>query len=112
METYGACPGSPDPNNFLSHGLHIRPGKNGHSTLYVVSHGGGEAIEVFDVDANGAQPELAWKGCVIPPESMEVNSVSPFSDGSSLVVTIPLQTGRTITGGFNVIAYSRGNPAR
>ena len=160
METYGACPGSPDPNNFISHGLHIRPGKNGHSTLYVVSHGGREAIEVFDVDASGAQPVLTWTGCVMTPDAMVANSVSSFSDGS-LVVTIPLQTGRTITealageitggvyqwspgdsgfemiqgtelpyangievsadeqeiyvavsGGFNVIAYSRTNPAR
>jgi hypothetical protein len=39
METYGACPGSPDPNNFVTHGLNIRAGKNGHSTLYVVGHG-------------------------------------------------------------------------
>ena len=96
METYGACPGSPDPHNFISHGLHIRPGTNGHSTLYVVSHGGREAIEIFDVDANGKQPELTWTGCVMTPEAMEVNSVSSFSDGS-LVATIPLQTGRTIT---------------
>lgn len=160
METYGACPGSPDPGNFLSHGLHLRPGKGGHSTLYVVSHGGREAIEVFDVDANGMQPVLTWTGCVLTPGAMEANSVSSFSDGS-LVATIPLQTGRTITeafageltggvyqwspgdsgfemvqgtelpyangievsadeqeiyvaisGGFNVIAYSRSNPAR
>ncbi|MFC1702071.1 hypothetical protein ACFL1J_04945 [Pseudomonadota bacterium] len=160
MEIYGACPGSPDPNNFISHGLNLRAGKNGHSTLYVVSHGGREAIEVFDVDASGVQPVLTWIGCVLTPEAMVANSVSSFSDGS-LVATIPLQTGRTITealageltggvyqwspgdsgfeiiqgtelpyangievsgdeqeiyvavsGGFNVIAYSRTNPAR
>jgi len=160
MEKYGACPGSPDPNNFISHGLHIRAGQNGHSTLYVVGHGGREAIEVFDVDASGERPELTWTGCVMTPEAMEVNSVSSFSDGS-LVATIPLRTGRTITealageltggvfqwspgdsgfemiegtelpyangievsadekefyvavsGGFNIVAYSRGNPAR
>ena len=160
METYGACPGSPDPNNFVSHGLHIRPGQNSHSTLYVVSHGGREAIEVFDVDASGEKPVLTWTGCVMTPEAMVANSVSSFSDGS-LVATIPLQTGRTITealageltggvyqwspgdsgfemiqgtelpyangievstdeqefyvatsGGFTVIAFSRGNPAR
>jgi len=160
METYGACPGSPDPNNLVSHGLNIRPGKNGHSTLYVVGHGGREAIEVFDVDAGGAKPVLTWTGCVMTPESMAINSVASFSDGS-LVATIPLQTGRTISealggeltgavyqwspgdsgfelvqgtelpyangievsvdeqeiyvassGGYEVIAYSRSNPAR
>jgi hypothetical protein len=160
MATYGACPGSPDPNNFITHGLHIRAGKNGHSTLYVVGHGEREAIEVFDVDASGARPVLTWTGCVMTPDGMAANSVTSLSDGS-LIVTIPLQTGRLIdealggaitggayqwspgdssfemiqgtelpyangievsadeqeiyiatSGGFEVIAYSRGNPAR
>jgi sugar lactone lactonase YvrE len=95
METYGACPGSPDPGNFLTHGLNIQPGANGHSTLYVVGHGGREAIEVFDVDANGERPVLTWTGCVMTPEGQAANSVAALADGS-LRVTIPLQTGRTI----------------
>jgi sugar lactone lactonase YvrE len=96
METFGACPGSPDPNNFISHGLNIRPGAHGHSTLYVVGHGGREAIEVFDVDASGERPVLTWTGCVMTPEGQEANSVASLGDGS-LLVTIPLHTGRTIT---------------
>lgn len=160
METYGACPGAPDAGAFVSHGLHIRAGENGHSTLYVVGHGGRESIEVFDVDATGAQPRLTWTGCVLTPESMQANSVTSFSDGS-LLATIPLHAGRTLTealsgeltgsvyqwspgdsgfeivqgtelayangievsadeteffvavsGGFNVVAFSRSNPAR
>ena len=31
MAIYGACPGSPDPNNFVGHGLNIRPGSEGSS---------------------------------------------------------------------------------
>ena len=96
MATYGACPGSPDPNNFVTHGLNLRPGEDGHSTLYVVGHGGREAIEVFDVDASGSTPELTWIGCVMTPDGMEANSVASFSDGS-LVATIPLHTGKTIS---------------
>ncbi len=96
MATYGACPGSPDPNNFVTHGLNLRPGKDSHSTLYVVGHGGREAIEVFDVDASGSTPELIWIGCVMTPDGMEANSVASFSDGS-LVATIPLHTGKTIS---------------
>ena len=96
MATYGACPGSPDPNNFVTHGLNLRPGKDGHSTLYVVGHGGREAIEVFDVDANGSTPALTWIGCVLTPDGMEANSVASFSDGS-LLATIPLHTGKTIS---------------
>ena len=96
METFGACPGSPDPGNFFTHGLNLRPGENGHSTLYVVGHGEREAIEVFDVDANGAKPVLTWKGCVLMPEGMAANSVASFSDGS-LLATVPLHPGRTIS---------------
>jgi len=96
METYGACPGSPDPNNFISHGLNLRPGENGHSTLYVVGHGGREAIEVFDVYATGARPVLTWTGCVLMPEGMKANSVASLNDGS-LLATVPLYLGKTIT---------------
>jgi len=32
-QRHGACPGSPDPNSFVSHGLNLRPGKDSHSTL-------------------------------------------------------------------------------
>jgi sugar lactone lactonase YvrE len=99
METYGACPGSPDPNNFITHGLNLRPGENGHSTLYVVGHGGREAIEVFDVNASGAKPVMTWTGCVMLPEGMAANSVASFSDGS-LLVTVPLHPGKTIEDAF------------
>ncbi|NNK38513.1 MAG: hypothetical protein HKP03_08530 [Xanthomonadales bacterium] len=95
METFGACPGSPDPNGFVSHGLNLQPGADGHSTLYVVGHGGREAIEVFDVDASGEAPVLTWTGCVMTPDGMEANSVASLADGS-LLATIPLHTGISI----------------
>ncbi|MCP4122850.1 MAG: hypothetical protein GY751_13950, partial [Bacteroidetes bacterium] len=99
MITYGTCPGSPNPNNFVAHGLNIRSGTDGHSKLYVVGHGEREAIEVFDVDANGDVPVLTWIGCIMTPDSMQANSVASFADGS-LVVTIPLHTGILISEAF------------
>jgi hypothetical protein len=95
MAVFGACPGSPDPNGLVSHGLNLRPGAKGHSTLYVVGHGGREAIEVFDVDVTGPSPVLTWTGCVEMPEGMVANSVASFSDGS-LVVTVPLHPDKEI----------------
>lgn len=95
MATYGACPGSPDPNGFVTHGLHIRAGAGGHSTLYVVGHGEREAIEVFDVNASGDAPSLTWTGCVMMPDGMQANSVVALADGS-LLATIPLHTGIAI----------------
>ena len=99
MATYAACPGSPDPNSFVAHGLNIRPGADGHSTLYVVGHGEREAIEVFDVDASGDVPVLTWTGCVMTPDGMQANSVASFADGS-LIATIPLHTGILINEAF------------
>ena len=92
MENFGACPGAPVKGGFVTHGLNIRPGPGGRSTLYVVGHGAREAIEVFDVDASGDTPVLTWRGCVPTPEAMEANSVASLADGS-LLVTIPLHTG-------------------
>ena len=96
MKTFGACPGTPDPNTFVTHGLAIVPVAEGRSTLYVVGHGGREAIEVFDIDATGEAPALTWKGCVLAPDSMEANSIAALADGSMLV-TVPLLTGVDIS---------------
>jgi hypothetical protein len=99
MANYGACPGSPNPNSFVAHGLHIRAGTDGHSTLYVVGHGEREAIEVFDVDANGEVPMLTWIGCVMTPDGMQANSIAALA-GGSLLATIPLHSGISINEAF------------
>jgi len=96
MQAWGNCPGAPDSAALVTHGLNLRPGSNGHSTLYVVGHGGREAIEVFDVDATEAMPVLTWTGCIELPEGMEANSVASLGDGS-LVATFPLHPGKTIS---------------
>jgi len=114
MATYGACPGSPDPDAFVAHGLNIRQRADGHSTLYVVGHGEREAIEVFEVDANGDVPRLTWTGCVMTPNGMEANSVASLADGS-LIATIPLYPGIRINEIFGdkpsgaVYEWSPGN---
>jgi hypothetical protein len=94
MARYGACPGSPDPNNFIAHGVTIQPGGEGHSTLYVVGHGAREAIEVFDVDTGRGSPVITWIGCVLMPEHLEANSVASFSDGS-IVATVLIHPDKT-----------------
>ena len=99
MKLYGACPSPPNHNSFVAHGLNIRAGADGHSTLYVVGHGEREAIEVFDVDTGGDVPVLTWTGCVMTPDGMEANSVASLADGS-LLATIPLHTGIQINEAF------------
>jgi hypothetical protein len=92
--TYPRCPNSPARAELETHGLNIRAGAGGRSTLYAVGHGAREAIEVFDVDATGARPALTWKGCVAMPEGLAANSVASFADGS-LVATVVLMPGKT-----------------
>jgi hypothetical protein len=92
--TFANCATPPDPAKAISHGLNLRAGESGHSTLYVVGHGAREAIEVFDVDTTGAKPALAWKGCVPMPAGLAANSVASFADGS-LVATVLLMPGKT-----------------
>jgi len=91
-KTFGACPGAPAKEGFVTHGLSITPVAEGRSRLYVVVHGAREAVEVFDVDASGERPVLTWRGCIPTPDAMEANSVASLADGS-LRVTIPLHTG-------------------
>jgi hypothetical protein len=112
METYGACPGAPPPGTLVSHGLNIRARPDGGATLYVVGHGGREAIEVFDVDSSGAVPMLTWRGCVLTPNGMAANSVASLADGT-LLATIPLYPGIPIASalaGYNTGAVYRWSP--
>lgn len=92
--TYASCPGEPDLGNFTTHGLSLRQHADGSMTLYAVSHGAREAIEVFAIRNPSATPALAWVGCVPMPEGLEANSVASFADGS-LVATVLIHPGRT-----------------
>ena len=92
--TFANCATPPDATKAITHGLNLRAGANGHSTLYAVGHGAREAIEVFDVDATGAKPAVTWKGCVPMPEPLAANSVASFADGS-LVATVLIMPGKT-----------------
>lgn len=91
---FANCPTPPDSAKAVTHGLNIRAGAKGRSTLYAVAHGPRESIEVFDVDATGAKPAVTWKGCVLMPEGLAANSVASLADGS-LVATVLIMPGKT-----------------
>ncbi len=89
-ELYGDCPGAM-PEDFWAHGISLRPGDDQVHTLFVVRHGGREAIEVFEVDASGETPSLTWIGCVLQPPggppapANDLNSVIWLPDGGLAV---------------------------
>ncbi len=99
------CPGAPEPAAMISHGLFITEETDKHSTLYAVSHGARETIEVFDVHRpdQSALPVVTWIGCVPTPEGQEANSVAVLEDGS-LLATIPVEHGFTFAQSMEGIA--------
>lgn len=95
-EAFPRCPAPVDPALFNARGLHLRAYGPGRHRLYVVNHGGRESIEVFDVDARGAEPAIAWIGCLPMPAGHAGNSVATAPDGS-VFVTVLTRPGTTIT---------------
>jgi hypothetical protein len=75
---YGCA--APDLTKLSTHGLDVRPGRNGTVTVYAVNHGGRESIEVFSLDPKKGSAE--WIGCVIAPPNATLNSVVGLRDGS------------------------------
>ena len=80
-QMFPGCPGPINPKNFSAHGIDLREQSSGRYRLYITSHGEREAIEVFDIDASGDKPTIAWTGCVPLPETMWPNSVVILPDG-------------------------------
>ena len=94
-KTYDSCPGAPEPEDkakFTTHGLAMRAVRKSVYTLYAVHHGKRESIEVFQLDARGKMPALAWIGCAIAPDPIGLNSVVPLP-GGGFVTTNFLERG-------------------
>ena len=79
--SYSSCPGLFDVTNFSAHGLALRETGADVFDLYITSHGGREAIEIFDLSLAGGDAKLTWRGCVPLDESIMHNSVAIFADG-------------------------------
>lgn len=87
--TYAECPGPPDLTKASPHGINVETDARGRSTLYVVNHGGREAIEVFRVRKRAADKPigLTWIGCAVMPEATFPNGVAPLPDRDGFVVS-------------------------
>ena len=97
---YPTCPGPIDPqegDEFRAHGLYLDPGGAAVHTLYVVHHGFRESVEVFEVDAAGPSPALAWVGCAVAPEGTTLNAVAALP-GGGFAATATRMEGETTSG--------------
>ncbi len=81
---YDRCPGPLNPQTLSAHGLSIRAQGRGRAHLFVVGHGGREAIEVFEVASGSAAPSVTWIGCIPAPAGAYMNSVTALADGRVL----------------------------
>lgn len=82
--TYPKCPGKPTTASFSGHGIALKEGPDG-LTLFAVSHGQREGVEVFNVDAKADIPTLRWVGCVPAPSGVSLNGVAPLPEGGFVV---------------------------
>src|SRR5690606_32250743 len=94
------CPSPLDVENLSAHGLALAERGPNRFDLYITSHGEREAIEMFEIDASGDAPTIAWIGCVVLPEDAFVNSVAITSEGG-FVTTKMMDP--TDPGGFGAI---------
>jgi len=79
---FDQCPAPPPAELFSAHGLSLVANDAGGYNLYVVNHGGREAIEVFSVQPTDESPSFTWIGCVPTPDTATSNSVAARKDGS------------------------------
>ena len=79
------CPGPLQPGKFGALGIALRPAGPGKGALYVINHAGREAVELFSLDWSGADPRIAWTGCIPLPPGVLSNAVAPLADGGIAV---------------------------
>ena len=96
---YGSCPG-PINEGFRPHGLSLRGGANNRHTLYVVRHGGREAVEVFELDVTRKNPIITWVGCVVAPANVDGNSVVALPDSGFALTNFNGRGGDFASGGL------------
>jgi hypothetical protein len=78
------CSTPPDLREFYPHGLAVVAARGG-AELYVVNHGGREAIEFFRIASDGAVPHATWIGCLPLPGHAFGNGVAPLPGGGLVV---------------------------
>jgi hypothetical protein len=83
LKTYPDCTTMPDVKRLSAHGVAIRPTRTpGLFNYYTVTHAPFESVQVFSLDARGAQPQLHWTGCVKVPDNLRGNGLTAASDGT------------------------------
>ncbi|MCV2370624.1 hypothetical protein LNV07_21275 [Paucibacter oligotrophus] len=81
-ENWGAsnCPGKPAAE-FSPLGISVKQRDDGRWQVAAVNHGQGMRVEMFELLKTGEQFGLSWRGCVVPPAEVSMNSVVLLRNG-------------------------------
>ena len=101
------CPGPP-PAAFSPHGIDLAQRPDGQLQLLVVNHGGRESIEFFQITGRGAQTQLIWRGCSIPPEGAYINDVVILPGGGFLATHMMDRDSQTSEMLFGMLGWDTG----
>jgi hypothetical protein len=77
------CPGIPG-SEFSPLGIAVKQRLDGRWQVAAVNHGQRQSIEMFELLKVGAHYVLEWRGCVVPPEEVLMNSVTLLGNGGFL----------------------------
>lgn len=75
-----SCESAPD-ERFSPHGTHLQQLADGRWRYLVVNHGDREAVELFELNLDTAQPALIWRGCVPAAADTYINDVVGLANG-------------------------------
>ncbi len=78
------CDREPAADEYSGHGIAFRATATDGGKLYVVNHGRGETIEIFDVgglDLSRKAPTVSWRSCIVLPNGNVGNAVTVTPDG-------------------------------
>lgn len=80
-------PGCPAPaaELFMPHGIYVDVRDPAMPLLYVVNHGGREAVEIFSFGQHGDETVLFWTACIELPPGTSGNDVAVAPDGEVIV---------------------------
>ena len=97
----------------MSHGLDLLRTPDGRWRLLAVSHGERESVEFFEVlDAGGAAPALAWRGCVLAAEGAAFNDVAALPDGGFLATDPSGDSWQRVRALLGVLGFNTGRVFR
>jgi hypothetical protein len=75
---YAGC-AAPDLTKLQTHGLDVKK-IDGHTTVFIINHGGRESVEIFRLQPAAGTAE--WVGCAVEPDGVSGNAITALAHGA------------------------------